>query len=71
VRTRKAFERLDGVIADRVDGNRFVAIGEGSLQLDQLRATPWSPVGASVKDDQRFSAGPMAVEVDTAARLIG
>ena len=40
-------------------------------KLDQLRAAPRSPVGASVEDDQRLPPCPVRVEVDRAAALIG
>ena len=64
-------ECLDRVVADSVDGDAFtLEIVHPALQLDELRAAEWSPVGAAVKDDQPFAARSMIVQAHLFAELI-
>ena len=56
----KGCQRGHRVIADGKDGNRFVGLC-CSLQLDQLRSTPRSPIGTAMEDHKRQTAGPVIV----------
>ncbi len=51
MRVGETRQRVDGVIAQCIDGNGVVALFECSLQLDQLRSAPWSPVCTSMDDE--------------------
>ena len=57
------------VVAHGEDGN-IVPIGEGFLQLDQLRPAPGSPISTPVKDHDGSTPGPAVMEVDMASVLI-
>ena len=70
VRRGESLQRLDRVVADGIHGDRVVSGFSCPLQLDQLRSTPRSPVGASVKDDQGLPSSSMLVEVDRLAVLV-
>jgi hypothetical protein len=67
---RELAEDIDGVVAQRVDGD-FGSPVNGSLQLDQLRPAPRSPRGAAVNDEESLAARPIFVEVDNPTVLVG
>jgi hypothetical protein len=46
-------------------------LGKGSLQLDQLRSAPWSPICASVDNEERLTAAAMLMKVDHVSVLVG
>ena len=67
----KTGQGADRVVAQREDG---VAGGfelrQALLQLDELRPTVRSPIGAAVEGDQRSAVGPCCVQVDRLAVLV-
>jgi len=69
VRFGEAGQRGHRVVAQGIDRN-IIVITVGSLQLDQLRSAPWSPIGAAMDDEQCSSPGSMLVKIDWIARLI-
>ena len=58
------------VIADS-DDEYVVPLRRRSLQLDQLRPAPGSPIGAAMDDHQPSPVGPAGVQVDQVVVLIG
>ena len=64
-------QRLDRVVTDRIHRHGVVLATECPLQLDQLRSTPRSPIGAAVEHDQSLAPRSVLVQVYQVAVLIG